>query len=106
MATKDSAIRKSEGRLYMATPGGEAELLYRMEKSVMSIYRTFVPETERGKGIAEKLALEAFAIAKEKGLKVRPDCPYIEHFIEKHKEFAGMSVGSDSGGACLMPPRD
>ena len=68
------------------TDGGEAELLYRIEGGVMSIYHTFVPESERGKGIAEKLAFAAFDMAKDKGLKVRPDCPYIKHFLEKHPE--------------------
>ncbi len=65
-----------DGRFYAATSGGDAELLYRIEGSVMIIYHTFVPESERGKGIAEELATHAFKFAKKKRLKVRPECPY------------------------------
>ncbi len=80
------AIKKSDGRLYMDTPGGEAELLYRIVGSIMSIHHTFVPEAERGKGLAEMLAYEAFSMARLQGLKVRPDCAYIRHYVEKHQE--------------------
>ncbi len=59
----------------------------------MSIYHTFVPDAERGKGIAEDLARTAFEFAKAEGLKVRPDCPYIVHFIEVHEEMKQYAVG-------------
>ena len=80
-------IKHVDGRFYVETEGGDAELLYRMDGGVMSIYHTFVPESERGRGIAEKLAREAFGFAIKKGVKVRPDCPYIGYFLEKHVEF-------------------
>lgn len=85
-------VKHVEGKFYMATPGGEAELLYRIEGNIMVIYHTFVPESERGKGLAEKLAFPAFEFAKEKSMKVRPDCPYIPKFIEKHPELREYSV--------------
>ncbi|HUB92736.1 MAG TPA: GNAT family N-acetyltransferase [Candidatus Saccharimonadales bacterium] len=85
-------IRHDGGRFYMATPGGDAELLYKVEDGVMSIHHTFVPDSERGKGIAEKLALAAFGFAKEGGLKVKPDCPYIVKFLEKHAELKEYSI--------------
>ncbi len=87
-----NAIKKGEGRLSMSTPGGDAELLYKIEGNIMSIYHTFVPESERGKGMAEKLADEAFDMAREKHLLVRPDCPYILHYLEKHKDAKTMAV--------------
>lgn len=85
-------ILHKDGRFYLETPSGDAELLYRILGSTMSIYHTFVPESERGKGIAEKMAFEAFDFAKKKGLKVRPDCPYIIRFLEKHAELRAYSV--------------
>ena len=78
-------ISHTGSRFYMKTPHGEAELLYRIDGNVMSIYHTFVPEEDRGKGLAEKLSLSAFEFAEKNKLKVSPDCPYIKHFIEKHK---------------------
>lgn len=85
-------ILHEESRFYIKTPGGDAELLYKLSGSIMSIYHTFVPETERGKGVAEILALKAFDFAKEKKLKVKPDCPYIVKFLEKHPDFKALSV--------------
>ena len=85
-------VNHKDGRFCVATSGGEAELLYRIEGDVMPIYHTFVPESERGKGIAEILAVAAFEFAKGKGLKVKPDCPYIVHFLGKHPELKECSV--------------
>lgn len=80
------------GRISMKTEHGEAELLYRIHGNVMSIYHTFTPPDDRGSGVAAKLAEKAFGLAKEKGLKVRPDCPYIGHFVEKRNEFKSQLV--------------
>lgn len=85
-------IEHKDGRFSTVTEGGEAELLYKMEGNVMSIYHTFVPESERGKGIAETLAIAAFEFAKENELKVRPDCPYIVRFLEKNAKFREYAV--------------
>jgi predicted GNAT family acetyltransferase len=103
--TGNSAVIRGDGRLYIKRPTGEAELLYRIEGSIMSIYRTYVPEPERGKGLAEKLALEAFAMAESLGLKVRPDCSYIRHFVSRRGEFSGMVVDSDAHESCDLPKR-
>lgn len=90
-------IEHTDGRFFTKTGHGKAELLYKIENgNIMSIYHTFVPDEERGKGIAERLARSAFAFAKEKSFKVRPDCPYIVHFIEKHKEYRQYSTGMPS----------
>ncbi len=80
------------GRMSLKTEHGEAELLYRIRGNIMSIYHTFTPPEDRGNGVAAKLAEEAFNLAKKKGLKVRPDCPYISHFVEKRKEFKSQLV--------------
>ncbi len=86
-------IGHTAGRFFTKIGEREAELLYRMvDQKTMSIYHTFVPEEARGKGVADMLALAAFAYAKEKGMKVRPDCPYIPHFLEKHPELKEHSV--------------
>ena len=86
------AIRRGSGRLYIDTKSGKAELLYRIEGTIMSIYHTYVPDPERGRGLAERLAVAAFEDAEKRGLKVRPDCSYIRHFVGKHREFSGITV--------------
>lgn len=85
---EDEKILNDGKRFYLETPSGAAELLYKVSGNSMSIYHTFVPEEERGKGLAEKLAKAAFEFARRKGMKVRPDCPYIPKFIAKNPEYA------------------
>ena len=56
------------------------------------MYHTYTPDEERGKGIAEQMADAAFAFAVKNKLKVRPDCSYIEHYLETHKEMQKYAV--------------
>ena len=71
-----------------------AELLYsKIGKSTISIYHTFTPKEDRGQGTAERLAAAAFEYAKENGMKIRPDCPYIPRFLSKHKEWQKYASG-------------
>ncbi len=83
-------ILKEEGRLYIKTKSGEAELVFHIEKRVVVITHTFVPSSERGRGLAEKLADEAFSMAKNGGMKVKIQCPYIEYYVSKHPQLAYM----------------
>lgn len=83
-----SIVNKQSGRMSLKTSHGEAELLYKIKGKIMVIYHTFTPVEDRGYGAAAELAEEAFAFAKKKGLKVKPDCPYIVHFIREHAEYA------------------
>ncbi len=77
------------GRFFVKTEHGEAELNYRMiNDKIMSIYHTFTPPEDRGKGIADSMATEAFRFAEKSGFKIRPDCPYIPEFVKKHVEFS------------------
>ncbi len=75
-------IMHKDGKFWVETGHGEAHLLYRIEGSNMTIYETFVPEEERGKGIAHDLTVEATKLAKEKGLEVIPACSYAMHFMK------------------------
>ncbi len=79
-------------RIWTKTEHGKAELFYRINDKVMSLYHTFTPLEDRSKGIAAELAKKAFEIARQKGLKVSPDCPYIVLFVDKHKEYAADVV--------------
>ncbi len=92
-ATMDSTeVMQSDGRFFVRTAHGEAELLYRTNGKVMSIYHTYTPKEERGKGAAEKLADRAFEFAKARGMKVKPDCPYIIQYLKTHKDAQKYSV--------------
>ncbi len=85
-------IIKRGNKMLCKTAHGVAKLEYRLEGSVMVIFYTFVPEEERGSGIADKLAYCAFEFAISNSLKVRLDCQYITHFLETHKDMVKYST--------------
>lgn len=70
-------------RFYIVFDSGEkAELKYRLqEDNGIDFYSTFVPNTERGKGLAAKLVQHGFAWAKEQGLTIYASCWYAREFI-------------------------
>ena len=95
MARAATRVEWEDGRFFIRTAHGDAELLYRVEGSTMSMYHTYTPEGERGNGIAEMLAKEAFRFAAKKRLSVSPDCSYIVHFLENHQEYRKLAAGSE-----------
>ena len=74
-------------RFVMAMQGQEAFLAYRPHGSELDFYQTFVPESFRGRGVAERLVGAGYEYAKAKGLTVRPTCPYVSGaYLKRHPE--------------------
>jgi len=59
---------------------------------------TIVPKELGGKGIGGALVRHVMDDARGKGLKVRPDCSFVQAFIERHPEYQSMSLapGADT----------
>lgn len=70
----------------------EASLRYRPRgDGVLEYIRTFVPESHRGRGIAEAVVLEALEYARREGLKIVPTCDYVQHVVEeKHPGYGDL----------------
>jgi len=68
--------------------GAEAVLEYdAADAKTLDYYHTFVPPALRGGGIASQLTEYALRYARDNGLKVRPTCPFVARYIERHPEF-------------------
>lgn len=52
-------------------------------KQTLDIYRTFVPDALRGRGVAAVLAKHALEYAAREGYTVIPSCSYVERYIER-----------------------
>jgi len=63
---------------------------YRLHGDVIRLIHTEVPEAFSGQGHASTLARAALDDARSRGLTVRPDCPYVASYIEKHPEYADL----------------
>ena len=69
----------------------EAHLNYRLEGNTIDFYHTFVPDSIRGKGIAEKIVKAGFEYAAQQKLKVIPTCPYVSGaFLSRHAEYHSL----------------
>lgn len=69
---------------------GKAILDYDKRGSELDYKHTYVPEAGRGRGIASRLADRALEYAKENGYKVKPSCPFVRSYIDRHEEYASI----------------
>ncbi|MCQ4320016.1 GNAT family N-acetyltransferase [Stutzerimonas stutzeri] len=64
--------------------GHRAYLAYvDLGKQTLDIYRTFVPDALRGRGVAAVLTQHALDYAAREGYTVIPSCSYVEWYIER-----------------------
>jgi uncharacterized protein len=51
---------------------------------------TEVDDAFEGRGVGSTLARGALDDVRERGLRMRPKCPFIRKFVEKHPEYADL----------------
>ena len=74
----------------LETPAGLAIADYKVEGGTIVFTHTEVPSELRGQGIGDKLARGALDMARERNLKVVPQCPFIRRFIERNSEYQNL----------------
>jgi predicted GNAT family acetyltransferase len=75
-------------RFVARTGGVEAVLEYdAVDAKTLDYHHTFVPRELRGGGIASQLTEYALRYARDNGLKVRPTCPFVASYVQRHPEF-------------------
>lgn len=65
---------------------------YKLFDGGIAYMHTDVPPELEGKGIASTLAKYVLEYAQNNGLKVKPYCPYINAYIDKHPEYQANSL--------------
>jgi len=93
----DSAIpvkkqENSEGGRYVVAPDGEeAEMTYtRLDPGLISIDHTVVPDSMRGKGIAQALAAYTIDDARKTGWKIIPRCTFMQAQFKRHHDWSDV----------------
>jgi predicted GNAT family acetyltransferase len=86
-------------RLEIVAPGGTAFAEYRLAPGVITFTHTLVPESLRGHGMGGRLIAAGLAMARERGLKVTPVCPFFRAHMRTHVETQDLL--SDQGRALL-----
>lgn len=69
-----------------------AFVTYKLHKDKIGFLHTEVPRELGGKGIGRFLVKNVLEYAKNHHLKVKPYCPFIKAYIDKHKEYQAISM--------------
>jgi uncharacterized protein len=62
------------------------------DPNVILFPHTEINETFEGQGLASKLVQGAFDDIRERGLRIKPTCPYILGWLPKHPEYQDLVV--------------
>lgn len=79
-------------RFELHTEGKIAFVDYKLFDGGISYTHTDVPPELEGKGIASQLAKYVLDYAAANNLKVKPYCPYINAYINRHPEYQANSM--------------
>jgi uncharacterized protein len=63
---------------------------YRLGDGVITLDHTETPPQARGRGLASRLTAAVLGIARDRGLKVVPRCPFVRAYLAKHPEFRDL----------------
>jgi len=75
----DVIHQPDQQRFIISLSTGEAVLAYEfLSNDSVDFFRTYVPDTERGKGYAEKLVKTGLAWAKSQKLAIEVSCSYVQ----------------------------
>lgn len=85
MSESVPVVHDESGHQFEVVLDGHRAYLSYMDlgKQTMDIYRTFVPNGLRGKGIAALLTEAALQYADSMGYTVIPSCSYVERYMER-----------------------
>jgi predicted GNAT family acetyltransferase len=89
-------------RFEASVSGHIAVAQYEIQPGVITFTHTRVPESLRGRGIANELAKVALASVRERGLLVIPKCTFFASYMRRHPETRDLLAAE--GRALLEQP--
>ena len=88
--TDDVRHNEAASRFELVTDEGLARLDYVREGDQIVYTHTEVPEAMEGGGIGSALARAALDHARDEGLAVVAQYPFVARYIERHKEYRDL----------------
>ena len=84
--------RQPDGEPYEARIDGELVGIsqYELTADTIVFLHTVVAEEYEGQGVGSAIARYALDDARARGLQVRPLCPFIRGWMERHPEYADL----------------
>jgi predicted GNAT family acetyltransferase len=86
---------EKQHRFETSIDGAAAFLEYRLKPPMLSLIHTEVPAAIREHGVAGELTRAALDFARREGLQVKPLCPFVAAFIQRHPEYADLVAKAD-----------
>lgn len=83
-------LDRSGQRFVVVVDGHECQLAFTTDGPTASFNSVNVPDAVGGRGIAGQLTRHALDWARAGGMKVRPVCPYVARWIERHPDYADL----------------
>lgn len=77
---------KAEQEFELVVDGHRALAAYQLEGDTIVFTHTIVPKAIEGRGVASKLIRAALDSARDQGLKVVPQCPFVAAYMQRHPE--------------------
>lgn len=95
----DVILNEAENRFELHIDGHMAYEVFERFPGGIAYLHTIVPKELEGRGVASRLVRHILDYAQREGLKVRPDCPFVRAYIDKHPEYQGNSLyhGAQAG---------
>ncbi|THD36141.1 MAG: N-acetyltransferase [Sphingomonas sp.] len=81
---------RAEHEFELEVDGYRAIAAYQLEGDTIVFTHTLVPKKLEGRGIGSKLIRAALDAARDRGLKVVPQCPFVKAYIERHAEYRDL----------------
>jgi predicted GNAT family acetyltransferase len=82
---------RAEQEFEIDVEGHRAIAAYQREGDTIVFTHTKVPEAIEGRGVGSKLIRGALDAARDRGLKVVPQCRFVAAFIERHPEYRDLT---------------
>jgi uncharacterized protein len=89
-ASAEAFNNKAENRFELHIGGQIAFLAYRLTPQEITLTHAETPQQMEGRGLGSKIVRAALEFARERGLKVVPQCPFVAWYIRQHQEFADL----------------
>lgn len=81
---------RAEHEFELDIDGQRAIAAYQLEGDTIVFTHTLVPKKLEGHGVGSKLIRGALDAARDRGLKVVPQCPFVRAYIVRHAEYHAL----------------
>ena len=88
----DVTLNEAAHRFELHVDGHAAVEVFERFPGGIAYLHTIVPKALEGRGVGSRLVGHILDYAVQNQLKVRPDCPFVKAYIDKHAEYQSISL--------------